>query len=326
MSRHIAASSDHQQAVARIIRRELGERARDIRRMTAGIANEVYAARLSSREVIVRLNADSQSMRGSPAHIALFRSLGIPVPELLAADYSKSLVPFAYQIQSRLDGVDLGHVIEQLSEDQLKAIAREIAAIVRKLEPLPTNGRFGWTGGGEEAAFATWLDLLQDMRAQIAQRDEITRVVGERRLRAFDALLKTHRSYLSRVPSTFYFDDMSSKNVMVADGRFVGLVDLDTVAYGDPLEGIGRIEASWFGAPYGRTYADAVMAELDLTAEARRMVSVYATLNRIYWLSERGFKFNANTSTQIDPDAVKYDEAIIDQMLAELGVGATVLR
>jgi aminoglycoside phosphotransferase (APT) family kinase protein len=313
---------DHKLAVAHIIQKEFGERARDIRRMTAGIANEVYSVRLSRREVIVRLNADGQSMRGSPAHIALFHSLGIPVPELLAADYSKSLVPFAYQIQSRLDGVDLGQVIEQLSEDQLKAIAREIAAIVRKLEPLPTNGRFGWTGGGEEAAFATWLDLLQDMRAQIAQRDEITRVVGERRLQAIDALLKTHRSYLSRVPSRFYFDDMSSKNVMVADGRFVGLVDLDTVAYGDPLEGIGRIEASWFGAPYGRLYADAVMAELDLTAEARRMVSVYATLNRIYWLSERGFKFNANTSTQIDRDAVKYDEAIIDRMLAELGVGA----
>jgi hypothetical protein len=193
---------------------------------------------------------------------------------------------------------------------------------VRKLEPLPTNGRFGWTGGGKAAAFATWLDLLGDMREQIARRDAITHVVGERRLQAIDALLDTYGPYLSRVRSRFYFDDMSSKNVMIDEGRFVGLVDLDTIAHGDPLEGIGRIEASWFGAPYGRTYADAVMAELDLTAEAREMVSVYATLNRIYWLSERGFKFNANTSTQIDPDAVKYDEAIIDRMLAELGVGA----
>lgn len=314
-------AADHRRAVSQIIKREFGERTDDIRRMTAGIANEVYSVRLSSRTVIVRLNADGQSMRGAEAHIALFRSLHISVPELLAADYSKTSVPFAYQVQSKLDGMDLGQLIEQLSEDQLKAIAQEIAAIVRKLEPLPTNGRFGWTGGGQVAAFATWLDLLQDMRAHIAARDAATHVVGERRLQAFDALLVRHRPYLSRVPSRFYFDDMSSKNVMIADGRFVGLVDLDTVAYGDPLEGIGRIEASWFGAAHGQIYANAVMGELGLAAEDRTMVSVYAVLNRIYWLSERGIKFNENTSTAIDPDAVKQDQAIIDRMLAGLGVG-----
>jgi aminoglycoside phosphotransferase (APT) family kinase protein len=312
------APSDHERAVDQIVERELGGRARRIRRMTAGTANEVYAVTLPSREVIVRLNADSASMRGAEKHIRLFRSLGISVPEMLASDYSKSLIPFAYQVQSKLDGTDIGHVIATLSDDQLRAVAREIAAIMRKLKPLPTSGRFGWMGGGKEATFMTWPDLLKDMSAQVAERAAATHVVSDRHLRAMDALLASYLPYFSRVASVFYYDDMSSKNVIVRDGRFAGLVDLDTVAFGDPLEGVGRIEASWYGAAYGRTYADALMEALDLAPEERTMVSVYAVLNRIYWLSERGIKFNGNASAQVDPAAVDRDRIVIDHMLAGL--------
>jgi len=173
-------------------------------------------------------------------------------------------------------------------------------------------------GGGKEATFMTWPDLLKDMSAQVAERAAATHVVSDRHLRAMDALLASYLPYFSRVASVFYYDDMSSKNVIVRDGRFAGLVDLDTVAFGDPLEGVGRIEASWYGAAYGRTYADALMEALDLAPEERTMVSVYAVLNRIYWLSERGIKFNGNTSAQVDPAAVDRDRIVIDHMLAGL--------
>jgi aminoglycoside phosphotransferase (APT) family kinase protein len=309
-------ANNHREAVARILAKEFAEHPRAIERMTAGLANEVYAARLAKRDVIVRLNADGAAMRGAEDHITLFRSLGIEVPRVLAADYTRTLVPFAYQVQSRLPGQDIGRVIVDLSEGQLAAIAGEIAAIVQRLAPLPTNGRFGWTGGGGQAAYSTWLGLLNDMRRRIAERT--ARVVAPRYLDAFDALLARHAAYLGHVASVFYYDDMSSKNVMIHEGRFVGLVDLDTVAHGDPLEGVGRIEASWYGTAHGRAYADAVMNALTLGAEQRRMVRVYAILNRIQWLSERGVKFNANTSAVVDWEAVKADQAVIDAMLEGL--------
>lgn len=310
--------SQHREAIAKILLKEFGERPRAIQRMTAGHANEVYAATLASCDVIVRLNTDGGAMRGAEAHIALFRSLGIPVPDLLAADYSRARIPFAYQVQSRVPGADLGRVIATLSESELQAIAHEIAAITRKLAPLPTNGRFGWSGGDRQAHFASWLDLLAGLRRDIAERTAASGVVPPRHLQAIDALLEANADYFRQVASVFYFDDMSSKNVMIHDGRFVGLVDLDLVAHGDPLEGVGRIEASWYGTRHGRVYADAVMAALALNAEERRIVSVYAVLNRVSWLSEQGVKFNDNTSSAVDWDAVRRDEAIIDAMLDEL--------
>lgn len=309
----------HKRAIALIVEREFGERPEHVRRMTAGSANEVYAVRVADRDLIVRLNEDPDCMRGAERHIALFRSLGISVPQIVAADASKLLVPYAYQVQTKLDGCDLEEVIKSLSEAQLKAIACEIAAISRKLRPLPTNGRFGWFGGAKQAAFPTWLDLLHDMRTQIAKRSRSTGAISDRHLLTFDALLDRHSGYFAQVRSTFYFDDMSSKNVIIHDGAFVGLVDLDTVAFGDPLEGVGRIEASWFGTSYGRIYANAVMDELELCPEERSMVSVYAILNRIGWLSEHGIKRNGNTSSVVDRDAVSRDEQVINRMLAEAG-------
>ncbi len=310
----------HMEIVGKVVEKELGEAPTAVRRMTVGTANEVYVASLAAREVIVRLNADEKSIAGAEAHIALFKSKGIPVAEVIASDYSKSFVPFAYQIQSKLAGHDIGAVISTLGNEQLRGIAREIASIVRKLAPLPTNGKFGWSGGSSEASFASWLDVLKKLQRDVRGRTAQTGIVDQRYMDVMDRILEKYHGYFKNLPSTFYYDDMCSKNVLIHEGKFVGLVDLDTVAYGDLLEGIGRIEACWHGTEYGRTYADAVMTELELDEERREMVSVYAVLNRIYWLSERGIKFNENTSTDIDYRAVAKDKQIIDAMLARLNI------
>ena len=67
---------------------------------------------------------------------------------------------------------------------------------------------------------------------------------------------------------------------MIHEGRFAGLVDLDSLAQGDPLEAIGRIKASWYGTHHGRVYADAVMDAQNLSHEQRNLVTLYALLNR----------------------------------------------
>jgi len=309
----------HTQIVKQIVEKELGEVPRHIHRMTTGLANEVYSASLSSKDVIVRMNTNEKSMTGTEAHIALFKSVGITVPEMIASDYSKTFVPFAYQIQSKLPGRDINDVISSLTEQQLKDIAHEIAFISKKLSSLPTTGMFGWIGGREnDAPFSSWLKLLSNMRKDVTERNAQTGVVSEKYISMLKIIIQKYREYFRTVPSIFYYDDMSSKNVLIHGGKFVGLVDLDTVAYGDPLEGIGRIEASWYGTAYGTTYTNAIMSELGLDKRQKEIVSVYAILNRIFSLSERGIKFNENTSTKIDLVAVKEDEKIIDAMLVKL--------
>ena len=58
-----------------------------------------------------------------------------------------------------------------------------------------------------------------------------------------------------------------SKNVLIDNGKFSGLVDIDTIVYGDPLEAVGSIKASWFGTHYCEVYTKAIEDEIRLVYE-----------------------------------------------------------
>jgi hypothetical protein len=69
------------------------------------------------------MNSTARYLEGSEKNIPLFRSLGITVPEILASDYTQQFIPLCYQVQSRLNGTDLGHIIQSLTQTQLTGIA-----------------------------------------------------------------------------------------------------------------------------------------------------------------------------------------------------------
>jgi hypothetical protein len=307
---------EEQTIIDKIIKKEFGETVVNIERMTTGICNDVFLVSLLSRQVIARINKDESEMMGSEEYIPLFKLKGINVPDIIASDYTKSFVPFAYQILSKIEGKDLGQVIMNLTGNQLKDIAKELSIIIKKLETIPTNGKFGWVGGDQQPLYNTWLEALQPTK--ITERDKKTGVVGSVYIEMIHKVLKRYKDYFDNVKSTFYYDDMSSKNVIIHQGKFSGIVDLDIMVYGDPLEAIGRIKASWYGTKYGKTYTDAVENNLDLDDKQKEMVTVYAFLNRVHWLSEIGIQFNKNTSTVIDQDTIKENKKVIDALASVL--------
>jgi aminoglycoside phosphotransferase (APT) family kinase protein len=310
----------HLKDVEDICLKEFGSSPKSIERMKVGSANEVYAVEIKGENYIIRLNEKSEPLQGSDKYIPLFKSLGIKVPDIVGESYSKDIGSHNYQIQTRLEGTDIGKVIAQLTEDQLKGIAHEIASIAKKLLPLPTNGKFGYADITESKLKDSWNEAIADMLNTIKDRTSKTGVVDQKYITAFERAVEKYADYLSKVPSQFYFDDMSSKNVIINNGVFNGIVDLDGVAYGDYLEGIGRIKASWYGTEYGNTYTNAVTESLDLDEKQKEIVTLYALLNRIHWLAETGIQFNQNTSTKVDPAQVAEGEAAIEGLMRELEI------
>jgi len=308
---------NHTELVKDIVLKNLHESPLQIERMVIGICNEVYGVALPLKKVIVRMNTDESQLRGVERNIALFSSLNIKVPSLITSDYSKKEFPVGYQILSYLPGKDLGQVIESMSDNELKALAVEIADIFRKLASIPTNGKFGWVGADESRLVDSWAKIMR--QDKVEERNNQTGVVGEKLVNREKELYEKYRPYFDSVKSILHYDDISSKNVLINEGKFSGLVDLDEVTYGDPLAAIGSIKASWYGTHYGEVYTSAVEDVLKLTDDQRKMVTVYALFNRILWLSERGIKFNENTNTEVDMDAVKKDKDLINRLFLEAG-------
>lgn len=308
----------HDHEIKLITDQEFGEVPTSIRRMSNGICNEVYLVEAGGREVIVRLKREARYMLGSHYHIPVFQTLGIRVPEILAEDYSGSYVTLAYQVLSTIEGSDINDVIDTLSDDELKGIANEIANVFIKLRCVPNNGKFGvqWSDGDD--LVDSWTGEVRRMTNVVLGWGAKTGVLDDEARDILEWINAEYKDYFDSVQPVTYYGDICAKNVMIHEGRFSGLVDLDALQQGDPLEAVGRIKASWYGTHHGRVYSDAVMDALDLTDDQRRTVTMYALLNRAYWTMENGIQFNQNTSGEVDRDQEKQDKAIVHKLFREL--------
>lgn len=308
----------HHQAINLIAENEFGDTPSLIMRMENGVCNAVYSASVCGRDLIFRLNTEPRFMRGSHDHIPLFRSKGIHVPEIVAEDLTKSTLSLAYQVQTQILGNDIGEVIARSTDQELRGIAAEVANIFRQLSDVPNNGKFGVMWGDDRDLVDSWSAEVARVTGVVLGWGRKTGVLDESIEDTLAWINTEFKSYFDRVRPLTYFGDISSNNVMVFEGRFAGLVDLDSLAQGDPLEAVGRIKASWYGTHYGQVYSDAVMDSLGLTAPQRQIVTMYALLNRAFRTLENGVQFNQNSNRSIDREREAEDKTAVAGLLAEL--------
>ncbi|MBA2650005.1 MAG: phosphotransferase [Legionella sp.] len=312
------AELSHEEMIKTIISYHFKEQPKAITRITIGICNEVYGVNLSNKDVIARLSPTSKYLYGSHVHIPEFRTLGIQVPELLFEDYSQKLIPFCYQIQSKIEGQDLGEVIALLSKDQLLKLAHEIAVIFRKVKTLPVTTQYGVIWGGDNDVSDSWSERMKLWIEESIERGLSTGVMDNEIKQIVSQLYAEYNSYFESVKPTMYYGDICSKNVMIYKGAFNGLVDLDGLTQGDPLEALGRIKLGWYGTSYGETYTQAIMEEIGLNSEQKRLVAMYALLNQISWSCENGIQFNQNTKAIVNWEKMKADKAVIINLAREV--------
>ena len=301
----------HEEMISKITLSNFKETPKEIKRIAIGICNEVYLVKLSEKEIIVRLSMEDYFLKGSHCHIPMFRKLGISVPEILAEDYSKIEIPYAYQFLSKIAGKDIGDVIADLSDEQLKNIAVEVSNIFDKTRTIPSSEKFGLVWGDFTEFSDTWTERMKIWIEETIERGKKTGIINDDLQAILKNLLAENKDYFDKVRPITYLGDISSKNVMINDGVFAGVVDLDGLTQGDPLEAIGRIEASWFGTHYGDFYTEEIMKMQKLDLNPRKIVMVYALINRISWACENGIQFNENTKAVVDKEKEKNDKKII---------------
>ena len=314
----ILRQSNFMLKLSKIFQKEFNQVPQKIIRQKTGICNEVYFVKLKDKEVVIRMNKESSDLKGLSLNIPLFKERGIVVPEILAEDYSKKLTDYNYQILTKIKGQDIEQVFFDLDREQLLQIAHEVSQVFKKIGTLSTNGKFGDVVAGIEPSKLSWAKCISENISTIKQRNEKTEVVKQKFIEILDSVFKKYKSYFDSVESQTYCDDICSKNVIIYKGKFNGLVDLDSIVYGDFLEAIGRIKASWFGTENGKIYLDAIMSEMELNNTQKEMVSIYSILNRIYWLSEIGIQFNQNTSDKIGAGEVQRWGNSVDALLGEI--------
>jgi aminoglycoside phosphotransferase (APT) family kinase protein len=215
----------------------------------------------------------------------------IPVPRILLADDSKSLLALNFVVTNRFDGRNVRQWEPSLDRDETRDIYRQMGAALREIHAV-TLESFGYlVANGVAQPFAS-------NRAYMLSQ-------FERKLGGFDqfggkpALAVRLRDYVRRSaalldgctrPSLCHYD-FHTGNVLAVRGRLTGIVDLENAIAGDPLMDLAKTIAYSVGDDEAkRTALLAGYGPIDRPdwQETLRLYQFYGAIELWAWWTQIG--------------------------------------
>jgi len=235
--------------IAAAVRRAFGDaRITHIDEFPEGMFNAVYRIGLEpgDRTVVMKssppagvslLTYEHHIMRTEAAFYELASSVKVPVPEVLASDFTRTHLDGDVLFLSFLDGDGWHRLHDELDDDDERRLRRDLGRIMRHLHSVQGT-EFGYFQPGTARA-ATWRGaftrMVDDVLAD-AVRFDIALPVENEEIRM---AIARHEALLDdvTVPSLAHFDAWEG-NILLAnhDGRHTisGLIDGERAMWADP--------------------------------------------------------------------------------------------
>ena len=195
-----------------------------------------YVLRVAPADELLQLFYDRRMMRQEPAiHARLVAETSVPVPPIVAHDFSRSLIGRDYLIMPRLEGTPLSEA--RLSAPGQARALREWGGHIAQVHSVadPAN-RFGYLGEHDcMAPQTTWARAFRVM-----YRKELDDIVacgiydGPAADAAQRLLEENLQAFEHCTASRLLHGDIWTTNLLVGDdGRVTGVLDFDRACWGD---------------------------------------------------------------------------------------------
>ncbi len=286
-------------------------------RFPTGLCHWVYDMRLADgRKIVVRL-----AMPGNRMFIAggihwsdKLRPLGVPLPTLLHGNSQAE--PFPYMILHRLPGEDLGDVYTTLKPEDRRKIAFDLAGIQMRVGQTSPGRGFGFAHAAEGPfAHSTWRDMLESYLSRSRQWMMQAGVVNPEWIDRARKHLDLHQKYLAAILPKPFLDDITTKNVLIHENKLSGIVDVDTLCYGDALYHVALIQMALLSRGWPLDYVAAWREAMNVSPQQQAVLSLYTALHGVAFLSEFGQKFNRSAANDVNPQNVEVVADIVTNML-----------
>jgi aminoglycoside phosphotransferase (APT) family kinase protein len=152
--------------------------------------------------------------------------------------------------------------------------------------------------------------ILRGAEERMNKREHPGRLYADRTRQ----LLCSYTSYFSAVGPTPFLDDITTKNVIVHQGRLSGIVDVDQICFGDSLLTIGLTRMALMADSFDLDYIEHWMDLLKLDSQQRRIVNAYTLLFCVVFMSELGERFNRAEAKDIDLTRYVHLESIFERL------------
>lgn len=303
-------------AAMRIGEQVLGEPFGHVERFSTGRANRVfdYVGRNGARAVI-RFIQEPRICKAGVYWSQKLRSMGVPLPKMLAHFISDRSAGWSWQVLERFPGTDLEHAYPKLNKPQKLAILDAVLSAQKIVHTLPEGRGFGYVSTPDEYPYSHWADVITESLER--SRRWITEV-GAADPACVDRvaeLSKHFQDYFASIRPIAFLDDTTTRNVIISDeGTFAGIVDVDEICYGDPLMTPALTHMALLNLGCDTDYTKAWLDRIEATAIQQRAFRFYAAVSCVSFIGELGQQFNQYEKPLIDQAKIKQLLRILDEL------------
>lgn len=262
-----------------IFEKQTAIKASKIERCGVGHGNYVYIISDETDKYVIRCSNEDNAYASTIYWLKQLRKVNIPVPEVIANGKYQN---YNYVILSYLDGEDLGIVYPTLSSDEKRIIARDVVKIQSIAASIELEDiEDGWT----------WNSFIQYMLERAKERIEMNGYFDINKVEQLWEMSGILQDYFHQIEPIAYLDDISTKNLLIENGKVSGIIDVDWIGIGDKLTYAALSNVALLNMGYDTDYVDYLLKEMDISPIERKAFIYYSLLYCVDFMGERGMQF-----------------------------------
>ncbi len=299
--------------VKKYIRRHYNEEIIEIERLATGLCHYVYNVKSGNgEEVVIRIAREGTEslIRSGVYWNEYLKGLDLPLAKLLHYNLNEKL---PYMVVAKLPGKDLCYVYDELTGEQKQVLAREIVSIQSLVSKLQKNDYYGYAECYNDSSLrenSSWKDVVFKSILRSKRRLEETRIFDLKYAEQLLSKLQKYSDYLDRIRPKPFLDDITTKNVLIHEGKLTGIVDVDNICFGDRLFHVALTRMALLSQGSDTDYIDYMLDEYDLEPRKIEILNFYTTVCCLDFMSELGQRFNKDSVPEVDLERVKLYESI----------------
>ena len=273
----------NEEKIAELCLKCLAEQPKNITRCNVGHGNYVYIVELADRKVVVRCSEETGAYKDTIYWLEKLETIDIPVPRVLGKGVYEG---YEYLILTYFEGQDIGLVYTKLTDEEKREIAKTVVEIQNRVAVLPL-----------EHISADWswrVSYVEDSLNRSKERIIANGCYFEPE--KVDRLMEVSKEpelaeYFETIKPVAYLDDISTKNLIIHEGRVTGVIDIDWMGEGDRLTFVALTKMALMNMGCDTDYVTYLLDEMCLTEMEKKAFAFYTLLCCVDFMGERGMWF-----------------------------------
>lgn len=286
-----------------IFENEMNIKTVNIERCSVGIGNYVFLISTDNNKFILRCTKEKKAYNETIHWLSKLTECSIPIPKVLCyGEYNY----YTYLILSYIEGDDIGNVYGDLTDNEKKQIAKDVIAIQLKVSKLTITVTSEWN----------WNSIIDETIERAYERISINNYFDLSKIDEIKCLQKELKDYLNSVNPIPYLDDISTKNLLIHNGKLSGVIDIDWLGIGDVLTFIAMTRVALLNMGMDTRYVEHLLDELHPNEMEYRAFVFYCLLFCVDFMGERGMNF-LDKVIPVNQDIINKLNKIYNELMAQ---------